>query len=95
MFHRPSLSNLYLSSLGTIFSIAFISYYIQYPALSSSSGIEPCEKVFRRAFPSLWEMIAKGYFDVDSFVELVNLLGLVISVVIARWVINAILLDFV
>ena len=40
-------------------------------------------------------MIAKGYFDVDSFVELVNLLGLVISVVIARWVINVILLDFV
>ena len=81
-----SLSNLYISSLGIIFTIAFISYYVQYPALSSkSAGIEPCEDIFRHAYPQLYLWtITKGYFDVDSFVELVNLLGIAVSSLIAR-----------
>jgi hypothetical protein len=80
-----SLSNIYLTSLGIIFTIAFISYYVQYPALSSKSGIEPCDRVFRRAYPKLYEKaIDAGYFDVDSFVEVMNLVGIVISTVIAR-----------
>ena len=82
----PSLSNLYISSLGIIFTIAFISYYVQYPALSSkSAGIEPCEHAFRHAYPQLYLWAIKmGNFDVDSFVELVNLLGIVVSSLIAR-----------
>ncbi|KAL3801034.1 hypothetical protein HJC23_002327 [Cyclotella cryptica] len=82
---RLPLSNLYLSSVGAIFTIAFISYYVQYPALSSqSAGIEPCERIFRQVFPRLYEnAIVSGYFDVDSFVELMNLVGIVVSTVIA------------
>jgi hypothetical protein len=85
---RLSLSNLYLSSLGAIFTIAFVSYYVQYPALSSqSSGIEPCQRIFQQAFPRLYEnAIVSGYFDVNSFVELMNLVGIVLSTVIARYV---------
>ncbi|KAL7489755.1 hypothetical protein ACHAW6_015425 [Cyclotella cf. meneghiniana] len=82
---RISLSDLYLSSLGAIFTVAFISYYVQYPALSSqSSGIEPCQRTFRQTFPRLYEnAIDSGYFDVDSFVELINLVGIVLSTIIA------------
>ena len=85
---RISLSDLYLSSLGAIFTVAFISYYVQYPALSSQSArIEPCQRIFRQAFPRLYEnAIDSGYFDVDSFVELINLVGIVLSTIIARYV---------
>ena len=78
------LSNLYLKCLGGIFAIAFISYYVQYPALSSRSGIDPSENIFRQTYPSLYaNIIEKGYCDADSFVELMNVLGVIISVVIA------------
>ena len=86
------LINIYLSTLGAIFSIAFLSYYIQYPALSSSSGIEPCHRVFSRAYPELYEKAIlvddgeSGYVDIDTFVELVSLIGIGISVVITRCV---------
>ena len=78
------LSNLYLKCLGGIFAIAFFSYYVQYPALSSRSGIDPSENIFRQTYPSLYaNIIEKGYCDADSFVELMNVLGVIISVVIA------------
>ena len=80
-----SLSRLYLKCLGYIFSIAFLSYYAQYPALSSRSGIEPSERVFGQAFPIVYQnIVEKGYSDADSFVELVNVLGVLLSVLIAR-----------
>lgn len=78
------LSIIYLKSIGVIFTIAFLSYYVQYPALSSRSGIEPSEDIFRQAFPDIHHnIIEKGYTDADSFVELVNVLGIVISTLIA------------
>ena len=80
-----SLPIIYLTSLGIIFTISFISYYVQYPALSSKSGIEPCERVFQGAYPKLYTMtIEKGYFDVDTFVDFVCLLGIMVSITIAR-----------
>lgn len=82
---NASLSRLYLKCLGYIFSIAFLSYYAQYPALSSRSGIEPSERVFGQAFPIVYQnVVGKGYSDADSFVELVNVLGVLLSVLIAR-----------
>ncbi|KAL7512122.1 hypothetical protein ACHAXN_009100 [Cyclotella atomus] len=79
-----SLANHYLTSLSTIFTIAFISYYVQYPSLSSQSGIEPCTRVFRHVYPNLFEtLIEKGCVDVDSFVELICLVGIGISTVVA------------
>ena len=81
-----SLSKLYMQCLGCIFSIAYISYYVQYPALSSRSGIEPSERAFKQAFPLIYDFIVEtGYSDADSFVELLTLLGLILSMVIARW----------
>ena len=84
MFQYLSLSQLYLKSIGFIYIIAFLSYYVQYPALSSRSGIEPSERIFVHAFPRIHNLVKLGYVDVDSFVELINVLGIVISTVIAR-----------
>jgi hypothetical protein len=80
-----SLSNRFLKYIGCIYLIAFLSYYAQYPALSSLSGIQPAELAFKRAFPWLfWHIVEKGYCDTDSFVELLNVLGVILSVGIAR-----------
>ena len=80
-----SLSRRYLNYLGHIYLIAFLSYYVQYPALSSRSGIEPAEHAFQRAYPWLYlNIVESGYCDADSFVELLNVLGVILSVVIAR-----------
>lgn len=80
------LPRIYLKCMGYIFAIAFLSYYVQYPALSSRSGIEPSERIFKRAFPRLHSAVVDGgYCDADSFAELVNLLGVVLSVAIARY----------
>ena len=78
-----SLSELYLTCIGYIYAIAFISYCVQYPALASRSGIEPADHIFVRAFPRLHNIVDLGYVDVDSLVQLVNLIGIVISTVIA------------
>ena len=81
-----SLSKAYTKSLGYIFLIAFLSYYVQYPALSSIGGIEPSNILFRRAFPSIYYPVDKGYIDADGLVELINLVGVATSMVIASGV---------
>jgi hypothetical protein len=81
------LSYAYTKGLGYIFLLAFLSYYVQYPALSSSiGGIEPISQLTfqRTAFLSLlYHPVAKGYIDIDSLVELLNLIGVLTSMVIA------------
>eukprot|EP00584_Thalassiosira_punctigera_P023066 CAMPEP_0172556072 /NCGR_PEP_ID=MMETSP1067-20121228/63106_1 /TAXON_ID=265564 ORGANISM="Thalassiosira punctigera, Strain Tpunct2005C2" /NCGR_SAMPLE_ID=MMETSP1067 /ASSEMBLY_ACC=CAM_ASM_000444 /LENGTH=694 /DNA_ID=CAMNT_0013344759 /DNA_START=1 /DNA_END=2085 /DNA_ORIENTATION=+ len=78
------LSRLYLKCMGYIFSVAFISYYAQYPALSSRSGVEPSERAFKYTFPKLFDHVVEGgYSDPDSFAELLTVFGLVLSVFIA------------
>jgi hypothetical protein len=49
------LRNRFLSGLGLIFLVAFVSYYVQFPGLVSSSGIEPAGRIFPRAFPALYK----------------------------------------
>ena len=49
------LRNIFLSGLGLIFLVAFVSYYVQFPGLVSSSGIEPAGRIFPRAFPALYK----------------------------------------
>lgn len=85
------LYHAYTKGLGYIFLVAFLSYYAQYPALSSSQGgIDPpgptSDFVFRRVVggASAYALVEKGYIDVDGLVELINLLGAAISMVIAR-----------
>lgn len=78
------LSKAYTKGLGYIFLLAFLSYYVQYPALSSSiGGIEPSNIIFQRAFPSLYVTVDKGHIDADGLVELINLFGVALSILIA------------
>ena len=85
MTTASSLSTIYLKCLGYIFAIAFLSYYAQYPALSSQSGVEPSEHIFRHNFPFLYSHIVdRGIADADSFVELLGVFGVVLSTLVAR-----------
>ena len=81
--NNVSLSKAYTRGLGYIFLTAFLSYYVQFPALSSIGGIEPSNDIFQRAFPSLYYPVDKGYIDADGLVELINLVGIVISIIVA------------
>lgn len=82
--NHSRLSKAYTKGLGYIFLVAFLSYYVQFPALSSSiGGIEPSNILFQRAFPSLYVLVDKGYIDADGLVELINLVGVTASFVIA------------
>lgn len=84
----------YTKGIGYIFLIAFLSYYVQYPSLSSEiGGIEPLfDTVFSRSNRYYSSSISKvfnyivqrGYIDVDGLVELINLVGVGISMLIAR-----------
>jgi hypothetical protein len=89
---NSSLSYAYTKGIGYIFLITFLSYYVQYPSLSSIGGIEPSEVVFQRTFPSLYYPVAKGYIDTDSLVEYINLIGVAISMVIASGIVQHALL---
>ena len=78
---------LYLSCLGTIQLIAYWSYYIQFPGLLSSSGIDPVERIFHYAAPSFYENLVKpGIVDESSLCELMALLGMILSAFIASGV---------
>lgn len=81
--HNQKVQSVYLTSLSTIFLIAFISYYVQYPGLlSSSCGLEPVDRVLFKAFPFF---IGKERFiDVDSLCELSCILGIILSCVAVR-----------
>jgi len=52
------------------------------------SGIKPSEDIFKQSFPQLYYIIEKGYCDADSFVELVNIFGVILSIIIASGVIQ-------
>ncbi|KAL7549125.1 hypothetical protein ACHAWF_015627 [Thalassiosira exigua] len=87
MTKTTTLVGIYLKSLGYIFAIAFLSYYAQYPALSSRSGVEPSEGKFRNAFPRLYHhVVESSRCDADSFVELISVMGVVLSTAIASGV---------
>lgn len=91
----------YTKGIGYIFLIAFFSYYVQYPSLSSEiGGIEPLfDTVFSRnnrtnnggayhrssSISKVFNhIVERGYIDVDGLVELINLFGVGISMLIAR-----------
>lgn len=92
----------YTKGIGYIFLMAFLSYYVQYPSLSSEiGGIEPLfDTVFSRSNSNnngggayyrsnsiskvFNYIVERGYIDVDGLVELINLFGVGISMLIAR-----------
>ena len=74
------LRSLFLSCLGLIQLIAFWSYYVQFPGLLSSSGLEPVHRLLRHAAPMLHR---QGWTDDDSLCELVAILGMFVGTIIA------------
>lgn len=74
----------FLSVLGVIQLIAFWSYFVQFPGLLSSSGIEPVQRVFPHAAPWLYQRyIASGFIDEDSLCELLALMGMFFAAILA------------
>lgn len=87
--HRHS----FLSLLGFIYGSAFLSYYIQFPGLVSSSGIEPSSRLLSYAFPTInqfleAEMDGKDAFmlSVDALCEICAMLGVTLSCIAAWYV---------
>ncbi|CAB9529940.1 Lipase maturation factor 2 [Seminavis robusta] len=92
--YQYSYRSLYLSAIGWIQLIAYWSYYVQFPGLLSSSGIEPVHRVFSRAAPSLHQAwIQSGQkIDEDSLCELLALSGMILAALIASgWCQHAVL----
>mmetsp|Transcript_25853 Transcript_25853/g.39114 ORF Transcript_25853/g.39114 Transcript_25853/m.39114 type:complete len:701 (-) Transcript_25853:5123-7225(-) len=94
MKSRPSLTerklsqsnyrSCFLSSLGFIHLIAFWSYYVQFPALLSFSGIEPVSRIMPYVAPTMKNLlIERGFIDEDSLCELFAVLGMFLGAIIA------------
>ena len=89
--------NLYLSCLASTFVIAFLSYYVQFPGLNSSSGLEPGGRVFPHLFPWLHHFIFgnvagvpldKWWVEVDVLCESTVVVGLLLSCLAASGIIQ-------
>lgn len=81
---RSSIRCWYLSSVGLIFLIAHLSYHVQYPGLLSTVGIEPAAtRVLPRVFPRLFQYTKDMNIDADSFIEILCLVGIILSAVVA------------
>ena len=74
----------FLSLVGLNFFAAFLSYYVQYPGLlSSASGIIPADRALSSIFSE--DLLRNKMFswihdDVDSFSDLIVMLGVILSV---------------
>ena len=78
------LRSLFLSSLGLTHLIAFWSYYVQFPGLLSSSGIEPVYRLMPFAARDLHKQwIQPGFIDEDSLCEIFALVGMLVGAVTA------------
>jgi len=86
MRNLPDISYIYLSSLGCIFLIAYLSYYIQYPGLSSSAGIEPTDRLLKDEYPKLNDYLS-DVMDADSFCNLMLIFGVGLSTA-ATWYVS-------
>ena len=73
---KMNLRYLFLSCLGLIHLIAFWSYYVQFPGLLSSSGLEPVHRLLRYAAPTLHR---QGWTDDDTLCELAAILGMFLA----------------
>lgn len=85
--------HIFLSWLGLIYSSAFLSYYIQFPGLVSSSGIEPSGRLLSYVFPTISHFIearinGKDAFmlSVDVLCEICAILGVILSCIAAGYV---------
>ena len=93
-----SIRSVFLSGIGAIFFIAFNSYYVQFPGLLSSSGIEPAGRIFPKVFSRFHNsffrddhlshhdegMKIREWLQVDLMCEGVSILGALLSAIAAR-----------
>jgi len=80
-----SLHGVFLRALGLVFLLANISYYVQYPGLLSSAGIEPVDRIFPKLFPTLQKILLEWHVDEDSFVDALVLLNILLSSLVVAW----------
>ncbi len=80
-----SLHGLFLRALGLIFLVANISYYVQYPGLLGTAGIEPVDRVLSKVFPTLQKLLLEWHIDEDSFVDALALLNIFLSSLVVVW----------
>ena len=81
----PNVKSIYLSSIGLIFLVAYLSCYVQYPGLSSAAGIEPSHRIVKHAYPNLHGyLIESNIMDTDSMCNLILIVGVVFSI-LASW----------
>mmetsp|Transcript_8643 Transcript_8643/g.12947 ORF Transcript_8643/g.12947 Transcript_8643/m.12947 type:complete len:677 (+) Transcript_8643:78-2108(+) len=88
----------FLCSLGVVFTTAFVSYYVQFPGLISSSGIEPAGRAlrtgttFRSSSQWLEQRLGEDketYFtEVDVICETIAIIGVVLSTMAASGLIH-------
>mmetsp|Transcript_7517 Transcript_7517/g.16058 ORF Transcript_7517/g.16058 Transcript_7517/m.16058 type:complete len:671 (-) Transcript_7517:32-2044(-) len=83
------LTSMYLKSMGYLYLVAFLSYFVQYPGLSSRSGLIPSEEIFRGSFPQLYKavVVRKGH-DADMFADAVTIAGAFLSTLAAAGIVQ-------
>lgn len=87
----PLVPKLFLSSIGFIYVIAFSSYWIQFPGLVSSSGIEPVGRTLPILFPFVYDRIQSFigtdtraiWIATDIMCESIAWIGVLLSICIA------------
>ena len=87
------IRSLFLRSLSFVFLTAFASFYVQFPGLLSSSGLEPVDRVLPIAFPWINEHIIQSNFfltkwvdSADSLCKLVSITGIIFSASVVMYV---------
>ena len=86
-----NIRSIYLSLVGVLFLIAFLSYDAQYPGLLSSAGIEPTHRIIKNAYPKLNKYLIdseseseSGIIDTDSLCNVIIIIGVIFST-LASW----------
>ena len=85
-----NLDTAYLSSIGGLFTIAFLSYFVQFPGLLSSSGLEPVGRILPFVFPNKYQLLGTSSDEVENWIaveiicEVVAIVGVLLSSV-AAW----------
>jgi hypothetical protein len=92
MVHSYHYRSFFLSTLGLIFCSAFLSYYVQFPGLLSSAGIEPVGRSIHFVFPNLSRWLEERlggdkdlyWAELDVMCDLIAIVGVVLSCIVAR-----------
>lgn len=89
-------ASIFLCSIGIIYGIAFASYWVQFPGLVSSNGLEPAGRIFQVSFPFLHKKIEtiatkniqSIWITVDILCEAVTIMGFILSLIVATGLVH-------